>query len=80
MDIKDSMKKINKSSTYGLVRKEKIYAINLLKCINYEIISINTDKLTEEESKEVLSYVYDLILTLDKLVGKLENIKYTNNE
>lgn len=74
------MKKINKSSTYGLVRKEKIYAINLLKCINYEIISINTDKLTEEESKEVLSYVYDLIITLDKLVDKLENIKDSPNE
>ena len=72
MDIKDTIKKINISSTYGLVRKDKNFIIGQLKYITYYLKSIKTEELTKEERKEILSYVYDLIITLDDLVNELE--------
>ena len=72
MNIKESIKKINISSTYGLVRKDKNFVIGQLKHITYYLKSIKTDELSKEDKKQILSYVYDLIITLDDLVNELE--------
>ena len=50
--------------------KESI--ITDLKIINYAIKSIKTEELTKEDRKQILSYVYDVIITLDDLVNELE--------
>ena len=50
--------------------KESI--ITDLRIINYAIKSIKTDELSKEDKKQILSYVYDLIITLDDLVNQLE--------
>lgn len=46
--------------------------INNLKYMNNYFISIDTSKLNNEDKKLILSYVYDLIITLDDLVNELE--------
>lgn len=71
------LEKIMNSSTYEL-RVVKYFIIGHLKYITYYLKSIKTEELTKEERKEILSYVYDLIITLDDLVNKLE--KDTQNE
>ena len=50
--------------------KESI--ITDLRIINYAITSIKTDEISKEDKKQILSYVYDLIITLDDLVNELE--------
>lgn len=65
------LEKIMNSSTYGL-RVVKYFIIGHLKYITYYLKSIKTEELTKEERKEILSYVYDLIITLDDLVNELE--------
>ncbi len=65
------LEKIMNSSTYGL-RVVKYFIIGHLKYITYYLKSIKTEELTKEEKKEILSYVYDLIITLDDLVNELE--------
>lgn len=65
------LEKIMNSSTYGL-SAEKYFIIGHLKYINYYLKSLINHKLTKEERKEILSYVYDLIITLDDLVNELE--------
>ena len=50
--------------------KESI--ITDLRIINYAIKSIKTDELSKEDKKQILSYVYDVIITLDDLVNELE--------
>lgn len=65
------LEKIMNSSTYGL-SVEKYFIIGHLKYINYYLKSLTNHKLTKEERKEILSYVYDLIITLDDLVNELE--------
>lgn len=52
--------------------------INNLKYMNNYFISIDTSKLNNEDKKQILSYVYDVIITLDKLVDELE--KANQNE
>ena len=71
MNSKETLEKIMNSSTYGL-RVVKYYIIGHLKYINYYIKSIKIEELTKEERKEILSYVYDLIITIDDLVNELE--------
>ena len=66
------LEKINKLSSYGLVFNDKDRIINTLRNFIYKIKSINTNELSKEERKEILSYVYDLIITLDDLVNELE--------
>ena len=53
-----------------MTSKESI--ITDLRIINYAIKSIKTDELSKEDKKQILSYVYDLIITLDDLVNELE--------
>ena len=65
------LEKIMNSSTYGLI-VEKYYIIGHLKYITYYLKSIKTDDLSKEDKKQILSYVYDLIITLDDLVNELE--------
>ena len=65
------LEKIMNSSTYGLI-VEKYYIIGHLKYITYYLKSIKTDELSKEDKKQILSYVYDLIITLDDLVNELE--------
>ena len=65
------LEKIMNSSTYGL-SVDKYFIIGHLKYINYYLKSLINHKLTKEERKEILSYVYDLIITLDDLVNELE--------
>ena len=65
------LEKIMNSSTYEL-RVVKYFIIGHLKYITYYLKSIKTEELTKEERKEILSYVYDLIITLDDLVNELE--------
>ena len=67
-----SIEKINKLSSYGLVFTDKDRIINTLINFNYKITLINTDDLSKEDKKQILSYVYDLIITLDDLVNELE--------
>ena len=71
------LEKIMNSSTYGL-RVVKYFIIGHLKYITYYLKSIKIEELTKEERKEILSYVYDLIITLDDLVNELE--KNNQNE
>lgn len=72
------LEKINKLLSYGLIFNDKDRIINTLINFNYKITSINIDELTKEERKEILSYVYDVIITLDDLVNELE--KDSSNE
>ena len=67
-----SIEKINKLSSYGLVFTDRDRIINTLINFNYKIALINTDELTKEEKEQILSYVYDVIITLDDLVNELE--------
>ena len=67
-----SIEKINKLSSYGLVFTDKDHIINTLINFNYKITLINTDELSKEDKKQILSYVYDVIITLDDLVNELE--------
>lgn len=53
-----------------MTTKESI--ITDLRIINYAIKSIKTDELSKEDKKQILSYVYDVIITLDDLVNELE--------
>lgn len=76
------LEKINQLLSYGLIFNEKdciilIFndkdrIINTLINFNYKITSINTDELSKEDKKQVLSYVYDVIITLDDFVNELE--------
>ena len=70
--INEELEKINKLSSYGLVFTDKDRIINTLINFNYKITLINTDDLSKEDKKQILSYVYDLIITLDDLVNELE--------
>lgn len=65
------LEEIMNSSTYGL-RVVKYFIIGHLKYISYYLKSIKTDELSKDDKKEILSYVYDLIITLDDLVNELE--------
>lgn len=71
-NTKETLEKINKLSSYGLVFTDKDRIINTLINFNYKITLINTDELSKEDKKQILSYVYDLIITLDDLVNELE--------
>ena len=75
-----SIEKINKFSSYGLVLTDRDRIINALINFIYKIKLIKTDELSKEDKKQILSYVYDVILTLDEFVDKLENIKDSPNE
>lgn len=68
---KEELEKIMNSSTYGL-SVEKYFIIGHLKYMNYYLKSLINHKLTKEEKEQILSYVYDLIITLDYLVNELE--------
>lgn len=74
---KEELEKIMNSSTYGL-SVDKYLIIGHLKYINYYLKSLINHKLTKEERKQILSYVYDVIITLDELVNELE--KDSSNE
>ncbi|MDY2724280.1 MAG: hypothetical protein SOV25_01635 [Candidatus Onthovivens sp.] len=65
------LEKIMNSSTYGL-SVEKYFIIGHLKYINYYLKSLINHELTNEEKEQILSYVYDVIITLDDLVNELE--------
>ena len=78
MNSKETLEKINKLSSYGLIFTDKVRIINTLINFNYKITLINTDELTKDDKKQILSYVYDVIITLDELVNELE--KDTPNE
>lgn len=58
--------------------KNKNGVINILKNMNYYIKLFDINNLNKEERKEILSYVYDVIITLDELVNELE--KDSSNE
>ena len=66
------IEKINKLLSYGLIFNDKVRIINTLINFNYKITLINTDELTKDDKKQILSYVYDVIITLDDLVNELE--------
>ena len=72
MNSKEILEKINKLSSYGLIFTDKVRIINTLINFNYKITLINTDELTKDDKKQILSYVYDVIITLDELVNELE--------
>ena len=72
MNSKEILEKINKLSSYGLIFTDKDRIINTLINFNYKITLINTDELTKDDKKQILSYVYDVIITLDDLVNELE--------
>ena len=78
MTSKEELEKINKLSSYGLIFTDKDRIINTLINFNYKITLINTDELTKDDKKQILSYVYDVIITLDDLVNELE--KDSSNE
>ena len=67
-----SIERLNQLSSYGLVLDDRYRIINTLINFIYKIKTINTDELSKEERKEILSYVYDVIITLDDLVNELE--------
>ena len=67
----EELEKIMNSSTYEL-RVVKYFIIGHLKYITYYLKSIKTDELSKEDKKQILSYVYDVIITLDDLVNELE--------
>ena len=71
-NTKKSLEKIKQFSSYGLVFTDKDRIINTLINFNYKITLINTDELSKEDKKQILSYVYDVIITLDDLVNELE--------
>ena len=71
-NTKKSLEKINQLLSYGLVFTDKDRIINTLRNFIYKIISINTDELSKEDKKQILSSVYDVIITLDDLVNELE--------
>ena len=66
------LEKIKQFSSYGLVFTDKDRIINTLRNFIFKIKSIKTDELSKEDKKQILSYVYDLIITLDDLVNQLE--------
>ena len=66
------LEKINKLLSYGLIFTDKDRIINTLINFNYKITLINTNELSKEDKKQILSYVYDVIITLDDLVNELE--------
>ena len=66
------LEKINQLSSYGLIFNDKVRIINTLINFNYKITLINTNELSKEDKKQILSYVYDVIITLDDLVNELE--------
>ena len=66
------LEKIKQLSSYGLVFSDKDRIINTLRNCIFKIKSINTDELSKEDKKQILSYVYDVIITLDDLVNELE--------
>ena len=72
MTSKEELEKINKLLSYGLIFNDKVRIINTLINFNYKITLINTDELTKDDKKQILSYVYDVIITLDDLVNELE--------
>ena len=72
MTSKEELEKINKLLSYGLIFTDKDRIINTLINFNYKITLINTDELTKDDKKQILSYVYDVIITLDDLVNELE--------
>ena len=72
MNSKETLEKINQLSSYGLIFTDKDRIINTLINFNYKITLINTDELTKDDKKQILSYVYDVIITLDELVNELE--------
>ena len=72
MNSKETLEKINKLLSYGLIFTDKDRIINTLINFNYKITLINTDELSKEDKKQILSYVYDVIITLDDLVNELE--------
>lgn len=72
MNSKETLEKINKLLSYGLIFNDKVRIINTLINFNYKITLINTDELTKDDKKQILSYVYDVIITLDNLVNELE--------
>lgn len=76
---KEELEKIMNSSTYGL-SVDKYLIIGHLKYINYYLKSLINHKLTKEERKEILSYVYDVIITLDDLVNELEKDNQNESE
>ena len=78
MNSKETLEKINQLSSYGLIFNDKVRIINTLINFNYKITLINTDELTKDDKKQILSYVYDVIITLDDLVNELE--KDSSNE
>lgn len=78
MTSKEELEKINKLLSYGLIFNDKVRIINTLINFNYKITLINTDELTKDDKKQILSYVYDVIITLDDLVNELE--KDSSNE
>ena len=78
MTSKEELEKINQLLSYGLIFNDKVRIINTLINFNYKITLINTDELTKDDKKQILSYVYDVIITLDDLVNELE--KDSSNE
>ena len=71
-NTKKSLEKIRQFSSYGLVFTDRDRIINTLRNFIFKIKSINTDELSKEDKKQILSYVYDVIITLDDLVNELE--------
>ena len=71
-NTKKSLEKIKQFSSYGLVFTDRDRIINTLRNFIFKIKSINTDELSKEDKKQILSYVYDVIITLDDLVNELE--------
>ena len=80
MNSKETLEKINQLSSYGLILTDKDRIINTLINFNYKITLINTDELTKDDKKQILSYVYDVIITLDELVNELEKDNQNESE
>ena len=80
MNSKETLEKINKLLSYGLIFTDKDRIINTLINFNYKITLINTDELSKEDKKQILSYVYDVIITLDEIVNELEKDNQNESE
>ena len=80
MNSKETLEKINQLSSYGLIFTDKDRIINTLINFNYKITLINTDELTKDDKKQILSYVYDVIITLDEIVNELEKDNQNESE
>ena len=80
MNSKETLEKINQLSSYGLVFNNIDRIINTLINFNYKITLINTDELTKDDKKQILSYVYDVIITLDEIVNELEKDNQNESE